>query len=333
MAKKGTEEESFTTLDNAFQGVEEELADETGKTVETEVKETEQPETEPETTETEVTKPEVTETETETETKAEADAKTAEKTWADLGHERFDGMSRGQIAREIDWRNRQYGEQANELGRLRKEVEELKTPEKKPEASEVPVRRGMTQDEVTEFNEMYERDPVGAMLKFGADDFKQMVSESVKEAMGGDFQEMVGSRVAGASEAIAYENFLTSHNDAEEYVPLMQQLDGAEYLGEQGRNYNELYELARLGKSQDLLYPTTYRYMKLHPTFSFAEAKRFAELEQRNPKASGKKREAIKKTVAKLDTVNTTSTKKSASANSDIPKSVDAAFDGVDDEI
>jgi len=248
------------------------------------------------------------------------------KTWKDLGIDRFDGMSREQQANEINWRNRVAGQQANELGELRKKVAELEKSPEKPE-EKAPVRRGLTEAEIADYNKILEGgDPVGAFLKYGGDDFKQIISEAIKSEFQGGLKDIIGGQVDSQADSLAYSSFCQNHPDYETYEPLMQTLDGKEHLREQKRSYEELYELAKLGEDNDPLYEPTYSMLKKYPNMNVVEAKKFASLQLSNPEAAQTKRDKIKETVGKIDVVNKATAKKSASTNVEKPESIDDAF-------
>ena len=311
--KEGTEEvkEEFGSLDDAYQPTpEEEQAEKEIKAPETDTTETEEVKTD------EAKGSEETEEGVKTET---------EDAWRKHGIARFDGMSRKAIAAEFNWRNRQAGEQAREVGELRKRVAELdkgtKAEPEKPKG--IDLIPDMTPGQVEDYNRLYEINPVKAIFKYGGDKYiKAIVGNQDK----GDISEEIKATLEEQKEGIAYTNFCANNDDWQELDPLMKQLDQEQHLGNQRRSYGELAKLARLGRDGDKLYNSVYVLMSKHPTMSFADAKRFV-----SPQATSTSTDDVRKTVKKIDAANL-ATKKSTTTNNKDYESIDDAFDSVVDE-
>lgn len=326
--KEGTEEkekEEFESLDNAFQPHEgDEQAEQetkaTEKTDKTETVTTEKVETE------QVKDGKVEDPETADEATDKEKSDTTEANWKKYGLGRLDGMNREQIAAEINWRNRQAGEQANELGKLRKRVAEFEkeTPAKEPEKQEpADLIPDMTPGEVEDFNRLWETNPTKAIFKYGGQKVvASMLQNQVKEAI----PEALSSSMEQERDALAFASFRQNNEDAQELQPLMKTLDEPQHLGNQARSYNELAQLARLGRDGDKSYTPVYAIMSKHPTVSFAEAKKFASL----PTGSSTKPDEVRKTVKKIDSANAPTTK-SVSKSEKVYDTIDDAFDSVDD--
>lgn len=253
---------------------------------------------------------------------AEADAPT-KKSWKDFGLEGFEGKSEEEIARiivqerrEDEHRRKVYGELSNEVGELRKFKTEAETKAARPKEEKEPdlldVMPEMTEGQILDFNAIYEKNPVKAMLKYGGDTIKQMIASQLKESLAGKVEGAVGETIAEQKDTIAYSNFLSKHDDVETFLPLMQTLDGERYLGLQNRSYEELYELAKLGPHTkgtviDPLYNPVYQLMAKHPTLSFKEALAFAKQGAGAEEKAAEKHEQVKKIINKIDSVNTAS--------------------------
>lgn len=97
-----------------------------------------------------------------------------EPSFAELGLPSFEGKSRKEVAQmitdlqsDVSKGNERYGTVANELGKLRKLAEK---PAEKPEEKKVDLIEEMpemTAGEVADFNELYDKNPVKAVLKYG----------------------------------------------------------------------------------------------------------------------------------------------------------------------
>lgn len=306
--KEGTEEKvEVHDIDNEFASAE----DAPGVTTETKGKEVTTEEKAPETP----AKEEVLE-------KAEADAPVP-KTWKDLDLEDFEGKSQEEIARIIVQERREsehsrkvYGEQGEELGALRKfktdtEVEKAKPKEEK-EPDLLDTMPEMTEGEILDFNAIYEKNPVKAMLKYGGATIKQMIASQLKESLAGKVEGAVGETIAEQKDSIAYSNFLSKHDDVETFLPLMHTLDSEKHLGLQNRPYEELYELAKLGPHTqgvivNPLYQPIYSLMAEHPTFTFKKALKFTKQGMGAEEKAVEKKAEVKKTIDKIDSVNTAS--------------------------
>jgi len=260
---------------------------------------------------------------------------TSEKTWEDLGLPKFEGKTREEIANEIQWNNRRRGEQANELGQLRKEVAELKAaiPEK-PKAEPKPIEDrlgGMTVDQMEEFNDLYDKNPVAAILKYGEAPIQDIIDQRVRDALEAGMPDSINNIISEKTGAMEYSNFLATTPDAESYEPAMKILDSQENLGKQKRPYVELYELSRLGRAKDPLYEPVYQLCKKHPTMTFDEAKQIAVQISGSSGATKATAAKIEKTINKIDAANTTAKSKKADSIS-IHNNVDDAFNSIQDE-
>ena len=331
MAKEEKGTEDFQTLDNAFQVEEGSTESQQDKVVET-------PETETDTvkdiaTDTSETKVADTETgDTETEESGTATDETTAKTWKDFGLDRFDGKSIEEIATEIKWRNEIQGRQSNELGELRAKVEALKKPKEEKGKTDVLAQLPeMTRGEIVDFNEIWENDPRKAIAKYASPYIQQTVKDMLQEAFKGELGQTVQGALEQKSTDIELTTFLQTHEDGEAYIPSMQKLDATEYLGEQRRSLNELYELAKLGSKKDPLYTPIYQMMKSQPSMPLAEAKEVSDLKLSSTTVAQDKLKKAKETVKAIDSVNATTTKKTASEKTTVAATVDEAFDSVED--
>lgn len=319
MAKEQGKEE-FETLDESFQGDDEKKSPEAAETATatTEPEKPEEPEEKPE----EAPEPEPSE---------------EEKPWEKLGLKRFDGMTQEQIAadilqieRDVAWRKSVVDRQGEELGALRTFKKDKETPEEKPQ-EEAPLEMPeMTEGEVLDFTQIYQTNPIKAVLKYGGDYIKNMITTQIKDSLPENIKSAVETSMGEQQDSLAYTNFLQRHEDlTTEQDSMMRVLDKEEYLGGQSRPYEDLYQLTVLcnpGSTPDPLYQPTYDLMKQHRTMSLKQAKMFAK-QQTLTGETDKTRENLKKDVESIDAVNTTSTRKKVSNKVKDYKTVDEAFD------
>ena len=258
-----------------------------------------------------------------------------EKSYKDYGAPELEGKTPEQVARYVRdqtdyWamRNRLFGEQANELGELRKFKKEHSEPKPKPE----DPFSDMTEGQVADFNRQWEKNPSKAIVDAGMGNYiKQQIALGVQEVLGGD---VVKQTFAEQQDKLAFESFASRTPDYEEYMPLMQTLDGPNYLGPQGRKYDELYAVAKLGNSDDPSYGGVYRLMKKHPSMSYSDAHKFAKSLLSSSEESQALRVKVEKDVRDIDTIRTKPTGVKASKKSaDYTKmTVDEAFESVEQE-
>ena len=226
-----------------------------------------------------------------------------------------------QKIREAEYRNKLYGQQANELGRLRKELEELKA-KKEPEKSLEELLE-YDEDTLDAYRREMEINPVGAFVKYIAPALKQEISKQVKQSI----SEGIREPLSQASEQLEMQQLLATNPDAAELMPAMQVLDSPENLGTQRRSYFELYKLAKLGTAKDPLYPEVYKLMYKHPSMSFDEAKNFASMSVSSKSASKTSANDNKKPRRPAER-----TAKPASKQARVFATLDEAFDSVSDE-
>lgn len=314
MEKEGIEEiveekNEFETLDAAFQSdeIEDELEEE--KVLETDEKPKEEVDESKETPEKE--EPE--------EKPAESEEEPTGKTWAEHGLEQFDGKSTAEIAEIIkqkelehtNWKDKKYGEQANELGELRKFKEAVEAAKKEAEldsqkedakADLLESIPDLTQKEIDDFNTLYEVNPAKAIMKITQKHLEALVDGRLQKSLPKTVDDVVGKSIEQQKDDLQYDSFLLRHQeDAEQQIPLMQSLAQKEHLGGQRRSYEELYQLAKLGNSKDALYQPVYQFMKKYD-MPFDDALKFAK--QQTSSAADDKAKKIKETVAKIDKTN-----------------------------
>ena len=267
----------------------------------------------------------------------DATEKPTEKSWGELGLKRFEGMSRQEVATRLYHEDLLNGMQKNELGATRKEIIALKaaqaTKTEKPDEVKKNVidsMPAMTEGQTTDFNALWDTNPMQAIFKYGGDTMKQMIQEEIQSSMGGDLDTKVNDIVSGQTEQLKVDNFFVSNPDYEAVRSTMSFFDQPENLGDQNRDCLDLAKLSKLANDKDAMYPPTYRLMKKYPNMTFDDALKFSTQVKETPEAAKKKREAIEKTVKKIDAANTT-TKKKTPESIPIFDNIDKAFDSVRD--
>ncbi len=187
------------------------------------------------------------------------------KTWKDFGLGNLEGKSTEQIAQEISYRNKLYGDQSNEIGTMKRKMQEYETKITDFEKlagrePETKVADQMTEGQLADFYRDLEKDPRKAIN----DLIKSSMTEDIKAAVLADIKEQgIGSSDEKLSEAvndIKWRNFTEKNTDWEDYRGMMEVLTKEEHFGGD-RPPDDIYELAKLSKTNVQLYRATYQLM------------------------------------------------------------------------
>ncbi len=256
-----------------------------------------------------------------------------DKNWESFGLERYDKMTREQIAQDINYRNKTYGDQSNELGRLRTVEEERDTLQAKiqqmtaitnPDAKKAAVDRveKMSEGQLTDFFGQLEKDPRQAILSLlgdsvkggrSEDDLKKIIQENVQEAL---FQ------YHGFSEEEAVKRNRPEFVEHEHYI---KELSKPEHLG-QNRGIEDLLDFTILQKENSTLAAVVYDKLKRYPSMNFQDCKKYSELELRSPDTEAAKKDELEKKVTGLQGGPPSSAKTKVSETDEV-KTMDDAFD------
>ncbi len=236
--------------------------------------------------------------------------------------ERFDGMSREEIAADIQHRNTVHGRQAGELGQLRKDLatatEQLAGVKK---AADLPVEvkaevQKMSEAELGRWLEDLQTDPRAAIQsllgdKFGRrseDDMNALIDKRVDEGLQG---------YHGYTE----EQAMRADPDYPVFASYIEGLQDPKYFGNT-RSPTELLDFARLQAADKDAADALYPVMKQFPSVPMKEC---VHMVNGRPKATVDA-EKIRKQVNSLSGVTTTSAAQKRSSSEKIPD-MDAAFD------
>jgi len=273
------------------------------------------------------------------------------KTWAELGHPRFDSMSREQIAATVEFERKLSGVKDDRLNEARRALEERdrqiaeftkQKPAEQPEVKAEDVLGSlppMTEEEQFAFQEQFSENPRKAIADLVAPHIKKIIEQQFTTSLPERVKGTVEEHLKVRQEQAEFATFLDRHKDegVEKFIPAMKDLDKPENLGETARTYDDLLELAKIGTLQEdgkphhPSYPPIFQMMKTYPNMSFAEAKKFVALQETSPDSAISVREGIKSTVKELQAVGSTTPKKSKTVTEAVV-SVDAAFEENQDE-
>lgn len=191
----------------------------------------------------------------------------AEKTWAELGmHERYDGMSREEIAADILHRNTIHGRQGTELGQAKKDLaaalEQLQGVKK---AADLPVEvkqevKKMSEGELARWLEDLQSDPHAAIRGLLGDSFGRRSEE--------DLAEIIDKRVdEGLQGYHGYTEEQTAMRDPDYQAcaGYIKTLQGEEHFGNT-RSAMELLDFARMALTNKDSADAVYDVMKRFPS-------------------------------------------------------------------
>jgi hypothetical protein len=263
-------------------------------------------------------------------TTADTTADTEEKNWSDYGlPEDFNSMPREQMAQRVKealYRERQWGEQGNTIGELRRKNQEMESkikaflggsPEDGKKAEQIV--EDMSDGQKADFFANLERNPRKAIMdaignvQRSEDDIHKMIDDRVNEILQG-YHDWAGS-----------ENIVAAKPEYARHKEYVEFLAKPEHLGAQ-RAKRDIYELAELLESNKTLGNMTYDKLKSYPSMGFAEAKRLSDLELIAKEKAAKTKEDIEQEVAGVDGAVKKGAKKAASKTETIT-SLDDAFD------
>lgn len=232
------------------------------------------------------------------ETPAEAPAEGNMVDWSQYA-ERYGGRPLDEVLGYFQGRESQYGQQANELGRLRQieqqfnqiqnQVTGKPAEKKKVEFSEVENRMFI--------EKLNSQNPMAAISEM----ILPKLTESLRGEMMKDFSQQIGpvlnEQFQNVTSQQEWNAFVKAHPDYAEYKPLMHSLMAPDYLG-QGAPYEDVYGLAKLAKEEPSLFSTTCGLLQCGVPFE--KAKKFATLERDAGVNAESQKERIKQEVGKI---------------------------------
>ncbi len=253
--------------------------------------------------------------------------------WESLGYPEFKDKTPKEIAAvlkqkntETDYRDQLYGQQANEVGALRKEVEELK---KKPVAVEEPEKTGLSETEIDDFQDMLRTDPAAAIGKYYGPQVEKIVESKVAEAVASG---PISQKLTEQMDAMEMKQLRASHSDFDEYSSEMTAIDDQKSLGPQRRPCEEIYQLAKLWKNKDPLWQPTYDIMARYQQMPFSEAHAFAASSSKQSSAPQVKKEEVVEQIRTLQDANPKKTTKAQANTVTVYSNEDEAFDSVTED-
>jgi len=229
------------------------------------------------------------------------EAEAAEKPtidWTGYGLPNLDGKDPEFVKNFFSFTNKKYGQQANELGELRKYKEDKEklieqiTGEKPPEKSEE-----MSDLELAKFAEAFNENPRRAMEEFLMPKITESLESKLFEKLKEKFEPVMAEKAENLTTKQEYASFVKDHPDHEKYSDAMYELMTDAYLGENAA-FEETYKLAVLAEEEASLFPEACKLMRAG--IPFEEAREYASLKQNAPANTEAKKEQVKKEIAKI---------------------------------
>lgn len=188
-----------------------------------------------------------------------------EKTFADLGlNERYDGMSREELAADIKSRNTSFGHQAETMGTLRKDLaardEQIANFKK---AADLPIEvkaevKKMSETELARWLDELQSDPHAAMRNLLGDSFGRRSDEDLGKLVSDQINEALSSYHGYTEDQRAMDD--PDYQAAAGYIKFLQ---SEEHFGNTrpARELLDLWRLAMTDKaSADAVYDTMKRF-------------------------------------------------------------------------
>ncbi len=232
----------------------------------------------------------------------ETSEETSEKTWQDYGVDRWDGLSKEQIAREVLHGRSVSGRQADEVGGLRKERDKALS-----QLNSVKSAAGVEQKVEQKVADMDEFEKERFFKQLEANPSKA-IRELVKDGMGivpkEDIQKLVQD---GINEALrdydGYSQVSGVQRTRPEYIehePYIEVLAKAENFGNT-RSYEDMLDFSILQKSNTTLGNAVFDLMKRHPSMPFNECKEIAELRMGAKTTNEDNKDNLRQTVKGIE--------------------------------
>lgn len=194
--------------------------------------------------------------------------------WAEYGLPQFAGRGIDEVASYTKNMFKRYGDQANELGELRKLKEKFSKVEETVSGKQAEKAQAKLNDvEYKMFADMFIDNPLEAMNKFVMPQLKEQIMADVIAKM----QENITPQLQGFAQNLtkeqSFNQFARSNPDWTQHRDLMETLMTDEHLGD-NHEFDDVYQLSKLYKTDSALAAECYQLMKRG--LPFPQAKRYA---------------------------------------------------------
>lgn len=200
--------------------------------------------------------------------------------WADYGLPNLEGKDAKFVKDYFAYTSRRYGQQANELGDLRKGQEELKKLKEQITGEKAPEKKSdeISDLELAQFAQTFNENPLRALNEFCL----PKMTDSLEEALYKRLEEKFGKSMTEKTKDLVneqeYQAFVRDHpEEYESYKDVMHELMTDKYLGDDV-SYKEVLKLAKLTQEEPSLFGITCQHMRAG--FPFDESREYASLKQ-----------------------------------------------------
>lgn len=239
--------------------------------------------------------------------------------------ERYAGRTLQDLINYTNQRDYLYGQQSNELGELRRAKAELdalrmqvsgqRTTETRPKFSEA---------ETIAFSQKLQDNPLEAILEYAGPKLLNELKNQLMPELHRSIEPTLRTHAQDVASQQEFNAFLRSHGeDYSDHRDMMFRLMQNDYLGDNAP-YEEVYQLAKMAKSEKTLFPVTCSLMQRG--VSFKEAKEYASLKKNAAAAAKQAKDQIKGEVSSISGGTKHTTKKSGTKEPEI-RDMDDAFD------
>lgn len=217
--------------------------------------------------------------------------------WSDYGLPHFEGRKPEEIASYIKTTLKRYGDQANELGELRKLKEKFGKVEETVSGKTEQKSKKLDEYQYKVFADKFIDDPIGALDEFYLPNVKERLLNEIMTQLDGKIKPQIEGYAQGLTIEQSFRQFAKSNPDYVQVKDLMSDLMTEEHLGENAE-YEDVYSLAKLYKSNSSVASETYQLMKRG--LPFIQAKRYAEAVVSAPVNNEQAKNKIKTEVGQI---------------------------------
>jgi hypothetical protein len=238
--------------------------------------------------------------------------------WAEYGLPQFAGRNIEEVASYTKNFFKRYGDQANELGELRKLKEKFSKVEETVSGKEQQKELAKLNDvEYKMFADMFIDNPLEALNKFAMPHLKEALKAELKAEMQNEIAPQLQGFAQNLTRDQSFNQFARSNPDWTQHRELMDTLMAEEHLGE-NHEFDDVYQLSKLYKTDSALAAECYQLMKRG--VSYPQAKRYASAVLSTPVAKSNIKEEVSraKMVSKPSGVKAVNTGKNINTWDDV---------------
>lgn len=226
---------------------------------------------------------------------------TAETNWAEFGLPQFAGRSPQEIANFLRFREKQYGDQANELGELRKLRQEYEQLKQQITGTQNQSQSAKPEDfdyKLQAFADKFNENPWEATQKFIVPEIREQLKKDLFEEFKKDFEPTFKQQAESIQIQQEWDSFTAENPDYQQYVGTMSELMKDEYLGER-HPYKDIYNLSKLYSTNQPVATEVYNLM--FKGFNFSDARKYAEAVVTRGAVNQQRKDSVKAEVAKAN--------------------------------